>query len=120
MKDSINLKVPSKPEYMSVIRLTASAISNNIGFSIDDIEDIKICISEVCGHGIDRLETLDIDFNILDNGLGILVKNTDDIEVDSSDQALKMSILIIESLMDKVSLTDKGVEIVKYTEDDLR
>ncbi len=47
-KDIFKLTIPSKPDYISVARLTSSAIANKIGFNIEDIEDIKVSIAEAC------------------------------------------------------------------------
>ena len=40
-KDCITMDLPTNPEYVSVARLTVSAISNTIGFNVEEIEDIK-------------------------------------------------------------------------------
>jgi len=47
-RDLIEIKIPSKSEYVSVVRLTASSIANRLGFSYEDIEDIKMAIGEAC------------------------------------------------------------------------
>lgn len=44
--DYIEIRIPSKPQYVSVIRLTISGIATRIGFSYDQIEDLKIAVSE--------------------------------------------------------------------------
>lgn len=46
--DYIEMKIPAKPEYVGVIRLTASGIAGRMGFSYDEIEDLKIAVSEAC------------------------------------------------------------------------
>ena len=40
-KDCITMDLPTNPEYVSVARLTVSAISNTIGFNVEEIEDIS-------------------------------------------------------------------------------
>jgi len=42
MMDYIEIKVPAKPDYIGVIRLTLSGIANRIGYTYEEIEDIKI------------------------------------------------------------------------------
>lgn len=44
--DYVELKIPAKPEYVRVVRLSISGLANRIGFLYDDIEDIKIAVSE--------------------------------------------------------------------------
>ncbi|WP_019156402.1 anti-sigma B factor RsbW [Robertmurraya massiliosenegalensis] len=46
--DYIEMKIPAKPEYVGVIRLTSSGIAGRMGFSYDEIEDLKIAVSEAC------------------------------------------------------------------------
>ena len=46
--DSISMALPSKPEYVGVVRLTVSAIANRMGFNIEEIEDIKVAVAEAC------------------------------------------------------------------------
>src|SRR6056297_1468251 len=46
----IDLSIPSNPEYVSIVRLTASVIANSIGFDFEEIEDIKVAVSEACNN----------------------------------------------------------------------
>lgn len=46
--DIIELSVPAKAEYVSIVRLTASRISSRMGFDLDQVEDINVAVSEVC------------------------------------------------------------------------
>ncbi|MGG3989910.1 anti-sigma B factor RsbW [Bacillus smithii] len=44
--DYIEMKIPAKPEYIGVIRLTLSGIASRMGFMYEAIEDLKIVVSE--------------------------------------------------------------------------
>lgn len=50
--DYIEMKIPAKPEYVGVIRLTLSGIASRMGFSYEEIEDIKIAVSEACTNAV--------------------------------------------------------------------
>lgn len=50
--DYVEMKIPAKPEFVGVIRLTLSGIANRIGFSYDEIEDLKIAVSEACTNAV--------------------------------------------------------------------
>jgi serine/threonine-protein kinase RsbW len=50
--DYIEMKVPAKPEYVGVIRLTLSGIASRMGFSYEVIEDIKIAASEAVTNAV--------------------------------------------------------------------
>ena len=44
--DYVEMRVPAKPQYVSVMRLTVSGLAARMGFSYDDIEDLKIATGE--------------------------------------------------------------------------
>ena len=48
MADLLRFTVPCKPEYVGVVRMAISSAANSAGFDIEDIEDIKVAVSEVC------------------------------------------------------------------------
>jgi len=58
--NSIDLCITLQPEMVRVVRLTVSGIASTIGLPIDDIEDIKVAVSEICnriitkGHSINQ------------------------------------------------------------------
>ncbi|QQY79771.1 serine/threonine-protein kinase RsbW [Keratinibaculum paraultunense] len=118
-KDIINLKIPSKPDYISVVRLTSSAIASNLGLNIEEIEDIKVSIAEACINAINKSSEINIQFEIEKDKLTIKVNNVHPLEEDKSNlnKELELGILIIKSLMDEVNFSEEGVEMIKYIED---
>jgi anti-sigma regulatory factor (Ser/Thr protein kinase) len=46
--DTVDITIPPKPEYVSIARLAAAAIADRQAFSYDEIEDLKIAVSEDC------------------------------------------------------------------------
>ncbi len=59
---TVELRIPSKPEWVAVARLAVAAIANRLPFSVEEIEDLKLAIAEACticiqqgggGHSID-------------------------------------------------------------------
>ena len=52
MMDYIEMKIPAKPDYLGVIRLTLSGIANRMGYTYEEIEDIKIALSEACTNAV--------------------------------------------------------------------
>lgn len=118
MNDKIELKLPSKPEYISLIRLTASSIANNMDLDVDEIEDIKVCISEACINVLNFADTEEINvlFNLKEDGIYIEIKDVlEDIpeDVEHSKQGI-MGLLIINSLMDSVEFKDSHIIMIKY------
>src|SRR5437899_10439858 len=48
----IELKIPGRPDYVVVVRLTAAAVAGRMGLSYDDIEDLKVAVGEACSAAI--------------------------------------------------------------------
>ena len=46
--DVVEVTIPPKPEFVSVARLTAATVAARQSFSYDEIEDLKIAVSEGC------------------------------------------------------------------------
>lgn len=135
--DFIEMKVPAKPEYVGVIRLSLSGIANRMGFSYETIEDLKVAISEAVtnvvshayrddegevnlGFGVyeDRLEVM-----VADRGKSFSLKEIHKKigPVDEAEQHLPISelreggfgLLLIHTLMDKVEINnDYGVIVL--------
>ncbi|HSH35045.1 ATP-binding protein [Schnuerera sp.] len=116
-KDIFKLTIPSKPDYISVARLTSSSIANKIGFNIEDIDDIKVSIAEACINALDKTNQINIEFQIQEDKFIILVDNVTMYNKDDMKKEMELGILIIKSLMDEVNFSKKGVEMIKYIED---
>jgi serine/threonine-protein kinase RsbW len=44
----VEVTIPPKPEFVSVARLTAATVAARQSFTYDEIEDLKIAVSEAC------------------------------------------------------------------------
>ncbi|HQD50670.1 MAG TPA: ATP-binding protein [Defluviitaleaceae bacterium] len=112
-EDIIELGLPINPAYVSTARLTASSIANRMGFNIEDIEDIKAAVSEACTYLI-KMHQLDksiqnmfnIQFIIKSNALDIML-TAEKIKFDNIYEEDGLGILMIEALMDYISLSSK-------------
>lgn len=139
--DYVEMKIPAKPEFIGVIRLTLSGIASRMGFSYDEIEDLKIATSEACTnavqhayknneHGeviigfglyIDRLEVI-----VADNGQSFDVESArQELGPYNEDESVEflreggLGLYLIETLMDDVKVhQDEGVTVfmTKYRE----
>jgi serine/threonine-protein kinase RsbW len=52
--DVVELTIPAKAEYVGIVRLTTSGVANRMGYSYDDIEDIKVAVSEACTNAVNH------------------------------------------------------------------
>ncbi|MDF2986346.1 MAG: putative anti-sigma regulatory factor, serine/threonine protein kinase [Eubacterium sp.] len=115
--DSVTLILPLKREYVSTARLTASSIANRIGFNIDEVEDIKVAVSEVCNiilsRETDESNQYRITFDIRERNLEITFSGENapfKCLKDSMDN--EYGIYIMKALMDSVELCKENHSIV--------
>jgi hypothetical protein len=46
--EEVRLTMPATPQLLRVARLTAAGLAGRLGFSVDEIEDVKIAVDELC------------------------------------------------------------------------
>ena len=46
----VRLVVPATPEYLRLVRLTAAGLASRLGFTFDEVEDLRIAVDELCFH----------------------------------------------------------------------
>jgi anti-sigma regulatory factor (Ser/Thr protein kinase) len=46
--EEVHLTMPANPQLLRVARLTAAGLAGRLGFSFDEIEDVKIAVDELC------------------------------------------------------------------------
>jgi serine/threonine-protein kinase RsbW len=46
--EQVRLVLPTSPHLLRVARLTAAGLAGRLGFSFDEIEDVKIAVDELC------------------------------------------------------------------------
>ena len=48
----MTMRIPSGPEWVRVVRLAVLGVASRMKFSYDDVEDIKLAVSEACNNAI--------------------------------------------------------------------
>ncbi|MGH9022877.1 MAG: ATP-binding protein [Acidimicrobiia bacterium] len=46
--ERVLLKLPAAPESVAIARLAASAMASRMGFTVDEVQDLRIAVSELC------------------------------------------------------------------------
>ncbi|HET7615539.1 MAG TPA: anti-sigma B factor RsbW [Bacillales bacterium] len=135
--DFTEMTVPAKPEYVGVVRLTASGVANRVGFTYDEIEDIKVAVSEACTNAVDHAYKnqnegkVTIGFGVYEDRLEIMVvdrgrsfdfetvrDNVGPFEGEVFVEQLNeggLGLFLIETLMDKVEISGESGVIVLMT-----
>ena len=125
--DLISMNMSVNPDFVSVIRLTLSGVASRIGFSLDDIEDMKVCVSEACTNAIkhNKKDEFQVKFyvypdrltiEVLDDGIGYDVDSLASPDL-KNPKTSGLGIFIIKTLMDEVEIKscDKCGTIIKMT-----
>ncbi len=47
-EDEVRLDVPATPEFLHLARVTASGLASRLGFSFDEVEDLRLALDELC------------------------------------------------------------------------
>jgi serine/threonine-protein kinase RsbW len=133
--DYLEMKIPAKPEYIGVIRLTLSGIASRMGYSYEDIEDLKVATSEACTNAVHHAydECVDgditIGFSVYENRLEIMVadsgksfdvqKMREDLGPYNSSTSIDevseggLGLFLIETLMDDIRIsTSTGITVL--------
>ncbi|QKY71216.1 anti-sigma B factor RsbW [Lentibacillus sp. CBA3610] len=133
--DFIEMKVPAKAEYVSVVRLSISGIATRLGFSYEAIEDLKVAISEAITNAVDHAYydgddgEVTIGFGVYDERLEVMVADhggsfdlnevkggIGPYEGSESVENLReggFGLFLIDALMDKVEIkNDYGVIVL--------
>ena len=119
------LKIPAKAEWVSVARLAIAAVASRLRFSVDEIEDIKLAITEACTHCIQHTtgtNAIEITCEALSDSVSIIVRDRDTaprievVEKLTSDDGFteELGVFLIRALMDKVEYTtdaENGTEL---------
>lgn len=126
MMEQIRISLPGKSEYVSIARLTASVIANQMGFNIDDVEDIKVAVGEACNnavmHGKSQEDIFEVQFEVQDSRIVIEVKDNgtgfdmDEYQAPELGELKEngLGIFIMKTLMDEVdfiSIQNNGTKI---------
>lgn len=48
LRDQVVLVVPARPEMWSIVRMTASVLASRIELSFEDVEDLRLAVTELC------------------------------------------------------------------------
>lgn len=123
MTDVLTMTIPAKPEYVGVVRLAASGILSRMQFTAEEIEDVKVALSEACTNAIQyaypksakKAEVMitvaqkpkAIQITVADTGKGFDTKNPPSRQLHDKDIHMGLGLVFIKNLMDDVVVTSR-------------
>jgi serine/threonine-protein kinase RsbW len=132
--ETVQLLIPCRPEYVGVARLAVLGIASRMPFSHDEVEDVRLAVSEACTRAIERAGRKAATIRILSTvaAHALTIGISDDVaEADAaapSEEARLLQeagldqqglgALLMEILVDKVEITTTAtgtrVVLIKY------
>ena len=141
--ERLEMRIPARAEWVRVVRLATAGAASRVGFSYDEVEDIKLAVAEACNNAIihsttaitpgARTPLVTVSWQVLPDGVRISVADEGRLDppglvrrstpkVDENSDELPesgMGLLLIESLMDEVEHEsgpdlDTTIHMTKY------
>jgi serine/threonine-protein kinase RsbW len=133
--NQIRLQIPAHADYFDLVRLSLFGIASNMGFSYEDIDDMKVATTEACNNAVQQAEPLEtahnisITFELEETSLSIRVKDNGSRFNYEEEMAIAkpldpqnelsqigsggLGLFLMQALMDEVSFDTKdGTEII--------
>lgn len=118
--EEIELTIPARAEYVAVVRLTAAGIAARMLFSYDDIEDLKIAVSEACAAAVQAGgDQVTVRFGMTPDRLEIRVAHHPERARRRTRQS-ELGMLLVRCLMDEVRTERDGAQHITWMTKRLR
>lgn len=112
VQDSVVVELPARPEFAATLRLLVASFGADVGFSVDEIDDLRLALNELftstADAGADRLE---VTFAIGDRAITARMSSPRPIELD------ELALTIIRSVTDEFALEGATATIRKSATD---
>lgn len=105
--DTIVVSIPAAPAYIQVVRLISSGLATRLKFTIDEIEDLKIAVDELCAYltgSQGREGTIELRFKVGEDTLEISGTGRFASGEKARTELTEFSRMILETVADSASL----------------
>ena len=109
--EEVRLTMPATPQLLRVARLTAAALASRLGFSFDEIEDVKIAVDELCFALVGsrgREGSLTVTYRLSDRQLEISGEGDFAVDGEQAQAPNELSAQILAAVVDEHELTREG------------
>ena len=75
VSDEVRLAVPATAEFLRLARVTAAGLASRLGFTFDEVDDLRLAIDELCFALIGakgRQGKVELKYHVLDDGLEVV------------------------------------------------
>lgn len=111
MSDEVKLAVPATPEFVRLARVTAAGLASRLGFTFDDVDDLRLAIDELCFALIGargRSGTMRLSYRMGPDGLEVLGAGQFTDDPGLTPGLSDLSSRILDALVDEHEISDNG------------
>ena len=106
-QDKVRLAVPAQPEFLGLARVTAAGLAGRLGFTFEQVEDLRLAIDEICfaltgSKGRDGI----LEMTFLLGPDGLTVNGHGRFAGSTPVQLSELSEVILNALVDEHSVSD--------------
>lgn len=118
--ETVELDLPLHHRHASTVRVVAASLAADIGFTVDEIEDLRLGVDEAVSVMADvdagPDARLHLRFELAGNGLTVAVSRTGVAALITSDDVDELAVRILRAVMDRFEVTGYGEFVVsKHT-----
>ncbi|NNM99370.1 MAG: histidine kinase [Candidatus Eremiobacteraeota bacterium] len=124
----IEVRIPSRAEWVALARLTVATVAARMHFNVDEIADLKLAVAEACTNAIQHARESDeivITCRIYDDGMQVIIRDfgigTEAERIRSRDlgepRVGGLGVYLIRALMDEVEYSvesDSGTVLTMF------
>jgi serine/threonine-protein kinase RsbW len=103
----VRLEVPAAPEYLRMARMMAAGVASRLGFTLEEVEDLRIAIDELCYSLVGRAGrpgTLRLRYLMAGDSLTVVGTGRFDDHLDEAPHLTPLSQQILGALSDECEL----------------
>ncbi|MCI6660345.1 MAG: hypothetical protein SOW48_04050 [Peptoniphilaceae bacterium] len=106
--DTIQLQVPSKPEYVTTLRLVTAAFARQLAFDVEKVEDLRVCVSEAVNYLLPDNESLTLILSESNEGMIIQIQAK---RRETQGESDSLHHMILATLLDEVEESPNGIQM---------
>ncbi|WP_054956882.1 anti-sigma B factor RsbW [Paenibacillus dakarensis] len=119
----VTLNLPAVAEYVDIVRLNLYGIASKMGFSYEEIEDMKVAVSEACNNSVlyaygHEGGMVEVVFDVNADSLSITVR--DEGESFDSDDNTNNRVTLHDQDLDEVQIGGLGFYLMEALMDDVK
>jgi hypothetical protein len=71
MMSGVRMTVPAEARYVRAVRLVAASLAADCGFDVDELDDVRVAVDELCAlfRPLDQTAAIELDFTAADGEL---------------------------------------------------